>query len=265
MKVSININEKRRVSLVELLRIVKKEKFKSNLPKHLHLTIDKFDELPDEFFVANNFVSVVEKDGVTGLFVDNEDFINEVYKESLLEALDMGLNTLDDFNRNIPLYDLVLRKKSDLEVKHKVKMVWPTSEDSDHVESSEVTKQYELPILKQDEDQRLVTGIVMEPDEVDTQGDIVKEPLILKACHEFMMNSQVIGLQHKKLAKSIKVVENYISPMDMMLGGQEVKKGSWVMTVKILNDSLWEGVKKGDYTGFSIGGFAVKEEVKVDA
>ena len=35
---------------------------------------------------------------------------------------------------------------------------------------------------------------------------------------------------------------------------QVVKKGSWVISVKVISDRLWKMVKDGELTGFSIGG-----------
>ncbi len=41
-----------------------------------------------------------------------------------------------------------------------------------------------------------------------------------------------------------------------------MKPGSWVMTVKVHSEKLWEGVKKGDYTGFSIGAMGKRTPIK---
>ncbi len=34
------------------------------------------------------------------------------------------------------------------------------------------------------------------------------------------------------------------------------------MTVKVLDDELWESIKDGDFTGFSVGGFAEIEDIE---
>ncbi len=106
---------------------------------------------------------------------------------------------------------------------------------------------------------RLVTGVVMEPDEFDAHGDITSSETIELAAYGYLYNSQVVGDQHSKVAPSdVRVVESYIAPADFMIGDQLVKKGSWVMTVHVVDDEMWEGVKSDKYTGFSIGGFAKK-------
>lgn len=114
-------------------------------------------------------------------------------------------------------------------------------------------------IFKKDEEQHLVGGIVYEPDIIDAQGDSASPSEILKACHGYMIKSQTIGLMHdKKIEKrDVALVENFIAPIDYIEGGQLVRKGSWIMVHKVLSDKLWEGVKKGDYTGFSMAGKAI--------
>jgi DNA adenine methylase len=42
-----------------------------------------------------------------------------------------------------------------------------------------------------------------------------------------------------------------------------VSKGTWLMAVRVLDDGLWEQVKTGGITGFSIGGSAVRTPEKV--
>ena len=105
-----------------------------------------------------------------------------------------------------------------------------------------------------------MTGIVLEPETVDAQGDIISADVIEKSAHSFLAKSRVIGKQHKGRAKA-EVVESYIAPNDMVMGEQNVKKGTWIMSVKVHDKSLWEEVKAGEITGFSIGALGVREQV----
>jgi SAM-dependent methyltransferase len=111
-----------------------------------------------------------------------------------------------------------------------------------------------IQILKVNQEKQIVYGIVLSPGEIDLQGDIVSEEEIEKCCHKFMLESQKIFFQHLMPA-SAKVVESYIAPQDLTLGSGQVKKGAWVMAVKVLDSEIWESVKKGKITGFSIGGY----------
>lgn len=103
-----------------------------------------------------------------------------------------------------------------------------------------------------DLEKQVVYGIVLEPDMVDKQGDIISKEEIEKAAWKYALTPMVIGSGHKKQAKA-KPVETYLAPVDFELGGQTVKKGSWVLAVKVMDTELWQLVKDGDFMGFSIG------------
>jgi DNA adenine methylase len=54
----------------------------------------------------------------------------------------------------------------------------------------------------------------------------------------------------------VTVLESYVAPVDFEIAGVPVKKGTWLLGVRVLSDELWEQVKDGKLTGFSIGGSA---------
>jgi hypothetical protein len=109
-------------------------------------------------------------------------------------------------------------------------------------------------------EKRLVTGIVLEPNVVDAQGDFIGEEAIEKAAHDFLQEynkSTGMGLMHKVFGDiGIELVESYVAPVAFALGNKPVKKGSWVVTVHISDDKRWREVKEGKLTGFSVGGVA---------
>lgn len=138
-------------------------------------------------------------------------------------------------------------------------------EDSD-VDETAISKgatydiKIQFPIAKSDGEQRLVTGIVLEPDEIDTQNDTIDAEGILKTAHNFLSKynrESEMGHMHRRLGDiGVDLVESYIAPMDFTIGEEPVKKGSWIITVKVHDDRLWQDVKSGKLTGFSIGGIA---------
>lgn len=115
-------------------------------------------------------------------------------------------------------------------------------------------------VLKADDEKRIVYGIALQPEVEDSQGDVVSADEIEKAAHDWLLKSRLIGDSHRRPAKA-EVVESFIAPVDMEIGGQQVKKGSWVMGIRIQDPNLWAAVKEQEYTGLSIGGFAVREQV----
>jgi DNA adenine methylase len=121
------------------------------------------------------------------------------------------------------------------------------------------------------EEERYVLGVVMEPDEVDTQGHTETSATIRKAQQAWMEAYRTDGeaghftVQHartkdgKVLDSNDKfaVLECYIQKSDETYEGQFLKAGSWMMAERVLDDDMWSAIKKGEITGFSIGGTAV--------
>ncbi len=129
----------------------------------------------------------------------------------------------------------------------------PFEKEDEEEAEKRCSKSITVPIIKSKGDQKIVYGVVSEPDTIDLQGDRLSREEIEKACHKFMLTSQKIGMEHEGQAKA-DIIESYIAPMDFTCGGQTVRKGSWVMAVKIHDPELWAAVKNGDITGFSIAG-----------
>ncbi len=129
--------------------------------------------------------------------------------------------------------------------------------------SDEVEKVYEFDIAKADDEKMQVFGVVLEPDSVDTQGDTISAEEIERAAHRFLVKSRVIGKQHKQKAEA-DVIESAIARSPFKLGDQEVKAGSWVIGVQVNDQALWEGIKSGEFTGFSVGGRAIRRAVDAD-
>jgi hypothetical protein len=110
-----------------------------------------------------------------------------------------------------------------------------------------------VPLWKDDAHQ-LVYGVVLVPDQVDSQGDVVSRDEIEKAAHDFLVRSRRHDVQHSDKPAAVETVESYIAPQDMNVAGQKVLKGSWVMGVHVSDPETWRKVQKGDLNGFSIGG-----------
>ncbi len=117
-----------------------------------------------------------------------------------------------------------------------------------------------LPVEKAAADKQIVYGVVMEPgdpDTPDTQGDWMKAAEIETACHDFMRKyarqEAGIGEQHKRQAEA-DIVECFLAPADFEMGGQKVKKGSWVMGTYVADAEVWKRIKAGELSGYSIGG-----------
>lgn len=149
-------------------------------------------------------------------------------------------------------------------------------------------------------EQRYTLGIVYEPDAVDSHGDFTTATEIENACWNFnkamqqqghlvkqasllldafvkaadgqdtrvaispeLLTKGMLGIQHSNWDDSIgDIVESYIAPVDMILSGEVVRKGTWLMGT-VWNQENWEKIQRGELTGYSLGGKAVR--VPVDA
>lgn len=119
--------------------------------------------------------------------------------------------------------------------------------------------------VKADADAHYVTGIVYEPMVEDTDGNYMTADEITKAAHWFMKNAGDADIQHCfEKAEGVEVVESYVAKCDMEIGGQQIKEGTWLMTMEISNDEVWDSIEKGEITGFSMGGKGAYSEVDVD-
>ena len=116
-----------------------------------------------------------------------------------------------------------------------------------------------IPLIKGTDpaDERYVLGVVLEPEVVDAQGDIYSPDEVRQAAHRFMEEFGGLGLMHRmRVNGQVKVLESYLAPVDFAVGKTTVRKGTWLLAVRILSDELWAEVKDGKLTGFSIGGSA---------
>lgn len=124
-----------------------------------------------------------------------------------------------------------------------------------------------VPLFKVSEEQRLVGGVVYEPDVADAHGDAMTAAQIMKAAHGFMARYAQLesetGTDHlQKVGRGqLVVVESYVAPTDFTLGGQKVTKGSWVMLAKVLDNDLWAAVKNKQFTGWSFEGYGYRRPV----
>lgn len=122
----------------------------------------------------------------------------------------------------------------------------------------EIKKQIEF--ISKNAAKQIVYGVVYEPDVEDADGDWASAEDIEKACHKFMAYYQNISLMHKMLVNDrVKIVENYIAPVDFELGDETVIKGSWVQGLQC-DDEVWKKIESGEITGLSLGGYVMRDE-----
>lgn len=206
------------------------------------------------------FVKNLEDDEIEVIINSNSDEPDEALEEVIAKMLGEQLNkpclfvyTQDVSGEVIPLFTEVLRPVS------KIEKVEIQSRDSSK-ELGEKKFEREVPVIpvleKAKQDEQIVYGIVYEPDTEDSQGDEASAEEIRKAAYQFMEECQTFKVMHKGRNVKVRILENYIAPVDFKIEGQSVKKGSWVLVTRILDKKLWKAIKKGKLTGWSMAGYA---------
>lgn len=127
----------------------------------------------------------------------------------------------------------------------------------------------DVPITKVDEDRHLVFGwaSISSVDGkllVDKQDDVITEEMLEQAAYEAMLQTEGDGdAMHDRVPVS-QMVESMVFTAEKQAAlGIDLGKVGWWVGYYVSDQQAWEGIKKGDYTMFSIE--ATAERVPVGA
>lgn len=104
---------------------------------------------------------------------------------------------------------------------------------------------------------RVMWGVVARPNfdmlRIDEQGNkynvYFTEEDILEMYNQFTAKTIEFDVEHNNKPIKVDVLESYIVTNDNNMFG--VENGSWVMTVRVEDDAMWELAKQGKLNGFS--------------
>jgi len=129
---------------------------------------------------------------------------------------------------------------------------------------------------KVDEEQRILMGLVLQPDQliyrVDEDGNEFEMFFSAETIKDFSQNFFQSGfqlnskLEHNEPIEGVTFVESWLvenPKVDKSAAfGLEYPKGSWLVSMKVDNDDIWNNyIKTGELKGFSIDGMVELEEV----
>jgi hypothetical protein len=128
---------------------------------------------------------------------------------------------------------------------------------------------HEVELKEIDEEKRILMGAALIPNkQIYRKNEKTKdeyyiyfsEATIRKASELFLMNANQNNstLEHSTKLKGMSVVESWIveSENDKSKNyGFNFPKGTWVISMKVNNDEIWNKVKLGEVKGFSIEGY----------
>lgn len=131
------------------------------------------------------------------------------------------------------------------------------------VQLTDVAKNLKANIWIDKADQRLVGGLVYETypthdgQQTDGQGDCVTDPEeVRKAMMTWAKAGHLCKVMHEGRPAKVVPIECFFAESDTTKDGHLVPKGSWYLSMYIPDDEIWEAVKAGKLTGFSMAGSA---------
>ena len=138
--------------------------------------------------------------------------------------------------------------------------------------------QHKVEFKTLDEDKRIVVGLALVPNKKiyrrkkDYEYNIVFSDETVRKASELYLKSlknNNTTLEHQSLTSGVSVIESWIVEDERMdksnLYGLNASKGSWVVTMKVDNDNVWDDIKKKRYLGLSIEGiFSDKVDLSND-
>ena len=123
-------------------------------------------------------------------------------------------------------------------------------------------------------EKRLVHGVVMLADtaimrqstELGLYYVNFSKDAILKIVEKYSKNNynSSVNLNHDGTnIEGVYMIESYIldKKRNISVNFKDVTEGSWIGTFKVENDQIWEDIKKGEWSGFSIEGLFNLDEV----
>jgi len=140
-----------------------------------------------------------------------------------------------------------------------------------------LAKDYEMKLAEVDPEKKILMGAALIPNKQiyrkvnkDEFYVYFSKDTVRKASELFLKNGNQgnATLQHKSKIDGMTVVESWIvedTEMDKSKKyGFEVPAGTWMISMKVDNDDVWDKVKAGEVKGFSIEGyFADKLEMQM--
>lgn len=191
---------------------------------------------------------------------------NESTQWPSISKREVGKNDIDFEGDDASLWPSISKRHDDDDdddeddghVEKNLTMLWPSISGQTISENGGERFQKSVPIfpVEKANDEHIVCGIVYEPDTVDAQGDSASAEEIQRAAYDFMQNAQAFKVMHKGKAVNVKILESYVAPVDFTINKRTIKKGSWVLVTRILDKKLWQDIKAGKFTGYSMGGTA---------
>lgn len=143
------------------------------------------------------------------------------------------------------------------------------SPDDIEIIEEEVVKN-SFKIAKSDDEQRLVFGwanIAIRTDGTqieDHQEDVIEPEELERAVYEYVMFYRDGGEMHERTGVAVMIESVVFTKEKMAAMGipEEIVPCGWWIGLKVLDEDVWDKVKDGTYSMFSVGGEAIRQPIK---
>ena len=137
-------------------------------------------------------------------------------------------------------------------------------------------KESEQLVKLANEEKHLLVGAALVPDKPIYRNQDGEEfymtfdkDVIRKMAYDYLANDRNnnVTLQHQDATNGVQMVESWIKEGDNDKSdyyGLQAPIGSWIVTMKVNDPKIWDGVKKGEFNGFSVESLVSLEDFKIN-
>lgn len=137
-------------------------------------------------------------------------------------------------------------------------------------------KESEQLVKLANEERHLLVGAVLVPDKPIYRNQNGEEfymtfdkDVIRKLAYDYLANDRNnnVTLQHQDATNGVQMVESWIKEGEKDKSdyyGLQAPIGSWIVTMKVNDPKIWDGVKKGEFNGFSVESIVSLEDLKIN-
>jgi len=130
-------------------------------------------------------------------------------------------------------------------------------------------------IIKRDPERHYILSVVLEPNDgddgapldPDAHDEIYSDDEIWDACVYWYEQGSQIGVMHERetTTKEMLPVHNFIAPADMVVDGEKVRAGTWLIGSLVLSADLWRRIDSGELNAWSVDGRALRRPEAIAA
>lgn len=171
----------------------------------------------------------------------------------------------------LPFFELVVNKHDNTGVDFNSFVLRPAHYKPMFHFSKEPKIQYHF-----NDEKRIVTGVMISANQPIYRSNpdryVLFRPETIKLIRQKNIEkgfSNNVNIEHdsNRIIKGVRMVSDYIinhkAQIPARFSGFNLQVGSWIRSYKIDNPSVWMGVKRGDFSGYSVEGLFEQLEIKL--